>query len=82
MGRRKTQEEFEKQVFKLVGDEYSVLGSYMNNYTGISMIHNECKHKWDASPKAFVTMGRRCPRCSSKDNINNIKWMKERKENE
>ena len=30
MCKKKTQEEFEKEVFELVGDEYRVLGKYIN----------------------------------------------------
>ena len=36
MAKRKTTEEFKKEVYTLVGNEYSVLGNYINNKTKIT----------------------------------------------
>ena len=65
MPKRKTQEEFEKKVKDLVGNEYSVVGSYKNYKTKIKMRHNSEKcnnHEWDILPSNFFR-GRRCPKC-------------------
>ncbi|MED3562256.1 zinc-ribbon domain-containing protein [Bacillus xiapuensis] len=60
---KKSTEEFKQEVFSLVGDEYLVLGKYSNNKTKISVVHNECGHKYEVSPDRF-TQGSRCPQCN------------------
>jgi len=60
--RKKTQEEFEKEVFDLVGDEYTVLSEYKNTNTKILMRHNECGYEWRTKPSGFLR-GNRCPKC-------------------
>ncbi|WCS68315.1 hypothetical protein Goe21_02050 [Bacillus phage vB_BsuM-Goe21] len=62
-GVRKTNESFIQKVKNLVGDEYTVLGTYINNKTPISMIHNKCGHIYDVRPDLFHN-GNRCPNCS------------------
>jgi len=61
--RRRTHEEFIKLVSDLTNDEYSVLGTYINNFTKITMSHNLCKYIWDVVPSSFI-FGTRCPKCS------------------
>ena len=64
----KNQEEFEKEVKDLVGDEYSVLGKYINTKTKIKMKHNcdECNnHEYMVTPNNFLK-GNRCPKCNEK----------------
>lgn len=39
----KTQETFEKEVFEAVGDEYKVIGKYINNSTKIDLLHKNCR---------------------------------------
>ena len=41
MGKKKTHEKFVEEVFNLVGDEYEVLGRYVNAKTKILMRHSE-----------------------------------------
>ncbi|MGJ2547956.1 hypothetical protein ACR8G1_22200, partial [Salmonella enterica subsp. enterica serovar Paratyphi A] len=60
--KRKTTAEFKQEVHDLVGDEYSVLGTYKNNKTKIKMKHNLCGHEWGAIPNNFLR-GTRCPAC-------------------
>lgn len=57
---KKTTEQFEKEVFKLVKDEYEVLGEYVNTNTKILLKHNTCGNEFMMSPKAFLN-GQRCP---------------------
>jgi len=59
---RKTTEQFKKEVYDLVGEEYSVLGEYVNNKTGVKIRHNECGHEWESKPNDFLR-GNRCPKC-------------------
>lgn len=42
--RRKTQEEFEKQFFDLVGDEFSIVGKYTGDKNKIAVKHNQCNN--------------------------------------
>lgn len=78
---RKTPEQFNKEVFDLVGNEYTVLGDYENNRTLINMRHNSCGYEWNPNPKGFLR-GNRCPKCSLIERTNklssNIKEFKHR----
>mgnify|MGYP001026067165 CR=1 FL=1 len=63
MVRRKTHEEFVKEVYDLVGDEYSVLGHYTRSSEKLEIQHNICGHKWFINPNNFLR-GKRCPKCA------------------
>ena len=52
MGKRKTHEEFVKEVELLVGDEYTVLGQYTNNKNKILMRHNTVYRDWETDRKS------------------------------
>lgn len=45
------------------GDEYTVLGKYVNNRTPVLVRHNKCGHEWNVVPKTLL---RRlcCPCCN------------------
>lgn len=62
---KRTNDLWKQEVKTLVGDEYSILGEYVNNRTQILMQHNICNHKWEISPSNFKK-GHRCPICSIK----------------
>ena len=55
-------EKFKLKVSSLAGDEYSVLGEYVNSKTKIELIHNACGHIYLANPGSFIK-GNRCPKC-------------------
>lgn len=61
---KKTQEQFTKEVFDLVGDEYTVLGEYQRNSIKIEFKHNiaNCNRTFSMTPKDFLR-GMRCPLC-------------------
>lgn len=59
----KRHEKFLKEVFELVGNEYSVLGEYKNNREKLTIKHNECGFEYEVAPTKFLT-GRRCPKCN------------------
>ncbi|MGG2065059.1 hypothetical protein [Bacillus sp. S14(2024)] len=63
--RKRTQEEFINAVYLQVGDEYSVLGIYINNHTKILMQHNICSYQYSVTPKHFLR-GVRCPKCAGR----------------
>lgn len=69
MGRKKTHEEFVKEINDLVGNEYVVLSKYINKNTKIKMKHNICGHEWHVYPSNFLK-GSRCPKCKGIKNGN------------
>ena len=65
---RKTTEQFTNEVFDLVGNEYDVLGAYINAKEKILMRHNICGCSFDAIPSNFLS-GNRCPVCNGKKTV-------------
>lgn len=61
--KKKTHEEFLKEVYDLVKDEYIVMESYKNTNSKIKMMHRSCNTIFEVTPKHFLK-GQRCPRCS------------------
>lgn len=62
--KKKSKEEFEAVVFNRVGNEYLVLGDYINCKTKILMKHNKCGNEYLVTPDDFSNGGNRCPNCS------------------
>lgn len=50
-----------EEVFNLVGDEYEVIGEYVNTHTPILFKHNLCGKEFLMAPKSFIRDGQRCP---------------------
>lgn len=69
--KKKTTEIFKKEVFELVGDEYDVLGEYINALAHILIRHNKCGNEYPVAPAKFL-YGNRCPICSSSKGENFI----------
>jgi len=65
MPRRRTNEEFIKEIYDLVGNEYTFLEEYKSNKNKILCIHNKCNYEWKISPNHFFN-GTRCPECANK----------------
>lgn len=73
MPRKKTHEEFVKEVFELFGDEYEILGTYKNANEKIRIKHVKCNHTYETKP--CILLGKHgCPECAKK-----IKSVKARK---
>lgn len=64
--KRKSNEEFQTEVFVLVGNEYSFLEPYKDSDTNILIKHNTCGYVWTARPTNFLSGKVRCPLCSKK----------------
>lgn len=63
--RLKTQEQFQKEVFELVGNEYVPLEVYNGEKNKIKFLHNTSNpHTFIMSPNCFLK-GQRCSVCSS-----------------
>ena len=73
--RKKTNEEFIKEVYDLVGDEYTFLEEYINSATKIKCKHNLCGYEWHVTPNSFLSQNSRCPKCSKRKS--NDKFIKE-----
>lgn len=67
--RRKTNEEFKKEIAELLGNEYTVIGNYQTSNTPITFRHNKCGHYFSIAPKRVLSDGCRCPYCSKYDGI-------------
>lgn len=64
-GRRKTHEDFIKEVDNLVGEEYTVNSKYETWNTKVSFTHNSCGNTFLMVPNSFLN-GRGCPECGKK----------------
>ena len=72
---KKTNEQFRKQVYDLVGDSYTVLGEYVDGKTKIEIRHNVCGNKWYCIPTNILKRGNCCPFCKKshgEDSIENF----------
>jgi Protein of unknown function (DUF2726). len=63
--RNKTTEDFIKDVSKIYGTEYKVLGNYVNYDEPILVKHNKCGNKFNVKPKYFLKEFNKCKNCSS-----------------
>jgi len=64
MGKAKTQEKFELEVNEIFGEEYSVIGKYINNRTKIEIKHNICGKIYMSIPKDLLRNKGGCSYCS------------------
>lgn len=57
---------FKKMVKDKYGDEYTVLGEYIETHTPILMKHNKCNNIFEATPTNFLNKNKptKCPKCS------------------
>jgi very-short-patch-repair endonuclease len=62
---RRTQDEFEKDVLNAVGEEYTVIGEYINTDTKVMLRHNKCNNTFEVRPYLFLgKISTRCPYCN------------------
>lgn len=73
---KKENEKFEKEVYELVGNEYTFLEEYINNSTKIKCRHNFCGHEYYVRPYNFLE-GKRCPQCSRPNYNRNTKQFRQ-----
>ena len=62
LSKRKTTEEFKKEVYELVGNEFEVIEDYVSSRTKIKMRHNKCGNIIEIEPNSFLN-GNRCSYC-------------------
>lgn len=61
MPRKKTNEEFKNEVYNLVGNEYTVIGSYSGANEKVKIKHNKCGETFSMTAHNFLN-GQRCPK--------------------
>ncbi|RBN42312.1 hypothetical protein DMN50_05650 [Priestia megaterium] len=59
----KTNDEFTKEIYNLVENEYTFLDEYIGVDDKIKVVHNTCKHAYEVTPYKFITRKQRCPKC-------------------
>ena len=62
MAKRKTNDEFLKEVFSLVGDEYVFIDDYIGSNIKLRTQHKKCGSVYKITPHGFLT-GSRCYKC-------------------
>lgn len=76
MPRRKTQEEFEKDVMDRLGPEYVVKGAYPGAHGKVPMLHTKCGNEFNKNVHDIITKGSGCPFCNGvKPTLYNEKWI-------
>jgi len=60
----KTGIQFKKEVYKLVKNEYSILGEYINSHTKILMKHSKCGNEFYTQPNTFLRRKDQCLVCA------------------
>jgi hypothetical protein len=74
---KKTLKDFKEEVNRLVNDEYTVIGNYINTDTNIKIKHEKCGFEYYVTPNNFLK-GQRCPKCKrSKGEERIAKWLKD-----
>lgn len=63
MGRKKTQEQFKKEVYELVGDEFEVVSDYLGANINIQLLHKKCNRVIEITPSNFLSHNHRCKYC-------------------
>lgn len=66
MAKKKTNEQFKKEVYDLAGDEYTFLEPYQGSSKKIRVKHNKCGYEYSVAPHNFL-LGKRCPSCQRKN---------------
>lgn len=56
-------EEFVNKVNNVLGDEYEVLGKYVNNKIKVDILHKKCGYIWNAKPSVIINQKSKCPKC-------------------
>lgn len=63
-------DEIDKRMFELVGNEYIRIGRYLKAHTKMLIKHNLCENQYEVRWNDFQR-GSRCPKCSGNEKLNN-----------
>ena len=64
INKKKSQKEFEEDVYNLYGDEFTIVGEFINTYTKIDIRHNKCGHIINVKPSDFLGKKTYCKYCN------------------
>jgi hypothetical protein len=70
MPKRKTHEQFEKELIAKRGNEYTLLEKYQKWDTKMLVKHNVCGYEWKVTPANLLAGQSKCPNCSKKIRLN------------
>lgn len=76
MSKKKTNEEFIREIHGLVGNEYSFIDIYKDAKTKLKIIHNKCSQTYEVTPNNFLK-GKRCPHCYGNKKKTHSQFVKE-----
>ena len=74
--RRKTHDEFVREVYELHGDKYTILSGYINQRADVKVRHNNDKcnnFEYDVKAQSIIN-GNGCPKCYGKNKLNNTEF--------
>lgn len=74
-GTKHTTETFGQFVNEMLGNDYELVGEYINSRNPVTLHHKECGHVYDVQPRR-VRMGRKCPDCHA-NKPKDTAWFKE-----
>lgn len=78
MSKRKTQEEFEKDVYDRLGDQYELLGPYPGAHGKVPMRHLICGNTFEKNVHDIISKSSGCPYCNgTKPKLYNENWVKD-----
>lgn len=75
-GKAKNTESFKREILEKVGEDFHVLGEYINNRTKIKIRHNTCGHIFNILPISFL-LGKSCPKCRKNKKLKTTKIFKD-----
>lgn len=76
MGKRKTQEEFEKDVYERLGPDYELLGPYPGCHGKVPMKHLICGNIFNKNVHDIISKSSGCPFCNgTKPGLYNEQWV-------
>lgn len=58
--------QFKQELKEKFGNEYTVLGTYVNRTTPIKIRHNPCNYEWSPTPSNLLGGRSHCKRCRNK----------------
>lgn len=72
-GVKKTSIQYKNEIYKIYGDEYTLLQDYVNSNTKILVRHNLCGNEWLVNPQNLLYRSG-CPECGKiKSSMNRLK---------
>lgn len=76
MPKKKTQEQFEKDVFDRLGPDYELLGPYPGSHGKVPMRHLVCRNEFNKNVHDIMTKNSGCPYCNGvKPALYNEQWV-------